>query len=204
MVIAATFAQGRLSPDVDQRGIPAKLIPGGHRGITHWPIALAAVTAAVVTIVPDPWQWPARAVLAGWVSHLAVDFLWGELPVWPKRGKGWHRAGLGLDTGGRLEALATPALWIATAAVTVLAITGCGGQPDAGIVAGKRTDLGHFEAKKKCASKVSGKCRRWKTAQEWDDTDYELLIGRADGSQEWVDVEQDVYDRTQVGGRWGE
>lgn len=87
-------------------------------------------------------------------------------------------------------------------AVTVLALAGCSGQPDAGTVAGKQVDPGHWETRKKCAARVSGKCRRWKTVQEWDDTDHALLIRRADGSQDWVDVDQDVYDRAQVGGRW--
>jgi membrane-bound metal-dependent hydrolase YbcI (DUF457 family) len=126
MVIAATFAQGRLSPDIDQRGIPAKLIPGGHRGITHWPVMLVVIAAAAVTLVPGPWQWPVRFVVVGWASHLAGDFVWGRLPVWPRRWTGWHRAGLGLDTGGQLETLATPVLWVAATVVAVLAVAGSG------------------------------------------------------------------------------
>lgn len=94
---------------------------------------------------------------------------------------------------------------VIVAALTVAALAaGCGGQPaqsEAGVVVAKRTEPGHWEAKKICAKKVGGKCRKWTTNPVWDDPEYELLI-RSGGSEEWVDVDQDVYDRAQVGGRW--
>jgi membrane-bound metal-dependent hydrolase YbcI (DUF457 family) len=117
-VVAAGFARGKLSPDADQRGVSAWLIPGGHRGVTHWPVALAVLAVAAVVFVPPGWQWAARAVLAGWTSHLAMDGIFGRIPVWPTAG-GWRRAGLGLRTGGITERLATPLLALTVAVLAL-------------------------------------------------------------------------------------
>jgi hypothetical protein len=116
--IATVTAGGRPSPDVDQfKGwrLADKLTPdellgkGGpmqHRGITHfWGIPLAAAVAVVVFV---PGLWIAWAALAGWASHLLLDWVfgqraWGRGPGIPLTGIWWGHHGLGLDAGGLVE-----------------------------------------------------------------------------------------------------
>ena len=115
-VLAAVTSNGRLSPDGDlYRGwrLADRILPdealgmGGpmqHRGITHWWV-LPAVAGAALAVVAAPW-W-AWALLAGWISHLAGDFAFGQaaqgrapgIPIAPW----WGRVGLGLDSGGWVE-----------------------------------------------------------------------------------------------------
>jgi membrane-bound metal-dependent hydrolase YbcI (DUF457 family) len=131
--IATVAAAGRLSPDVDQfKGwrLADKLTPdemlgkGGplqHRGITHfWGLPLAASVA----VSGSPGLWIAWAALAGWVSHLLLDWAFGQADPWAHRGPGipvwpwWGHVGLGLDAGGLLERFVlTPALVVAGAVV---------------------------------------------------------------------------------------
>jgi hypothetical protein len=104
--IALACGHGHLSPDADHPAVApllARLVPGGHRGILHWPPIPAALWwAAPLTGV---YAWQVLAVALSWASHLAADLICGELPWWPRRGRrgGWHRWGLGLATGGRFE-----------------------------------------------------------------------------------------------------
>lgn len=128
-------------PDVDcrrwwqrtDRVVPDEALGHGgpmrHRGLTHWwgvPAALAA--ALPVTGLPvagGDASWVAWALLAGWSSHLAGDFVFGK--ACPRQGRGpgiplapwWAHHGVGLDTGGAVEAVTrwcvlVPALvWVA-------------------------------------------------------------------------------------------
>ena len=115
-VIAGACGHGRLSPDMDHPTVApllARLVPGGHRGILHWPpVPLVMLWAAGHTGV---YAWQALAVAVAWVSHLAADAVFGKIPLWPRVRRGWHRAGLGLATGGQVER------WVAVPAATVAA-----------------------------------------------------------------------------------
>ncbi len=120
-LVAATTAAGVTSPDIDQRGgwhladgvLPDELAGHGgplrHRGLAHWwGLPLAAAWFGLPQ-VPQAWRWVALAALAGWVSHLAGDFVFGRPSRRQGRGPGipiapwWWHIGVGLDTGGRLE-----------------------------------------------------------------------------------------------------
>jgi len=117
--LATVSAAGRTSPDVDQdwlwtrvdRLVPDEWLgnngPLQHRGIAHfWGLPLAAALAAWL-LVPDGWRWLPWALIAGWASHLAGDFLFGR----PGAGRGagipfspwWNHRGVGLAVGGWLE-----------------------------------------------------------------------------------------------------
>lgn len=117
--IAGACAHGRLSPDMDVYPLLGKVIPGGHRGVTHfwlWPLLLAAAAALV------PYGWVVAAVAVAWGSHVATDGVFGRVPVWPRRGiSRWRYAGVGLRTGGLLErAVAVPAFLALAAWVLLL------------------------------------------------------------------------------------
>jgi membrane-bound metal-dependent hydrolase YbcI (DUF457 family) len=126
VVVAGACGDGKLSPDADQRGVSAKLIPGGHRAITHWwPVPLLIWWGSTHAGL---YGWAVLAVAVAWASHVLADAVFGEIPVWPKRG-GWYRVGLGLKTGGRIERAATPVLaavaaWLAWVDVSALAFRG--------------------------------------------------------------------------------
>jgi hypothetical protein len=132
--IAAATAPG---PDVDQRRwwrtldrwLPDEWLGWGgplqHRGITHFwgvPAVTAALLVAVSVAHPGPW-WVAWAGLAGWVSHLAADWVFGMASPYDHRGAGipflpWsHHHGLGLDVGGPTE---TVARWVLSVAPVAL------------------------------------------------------------------------------------
>jgi membrane-bound metal-dependent hydrolase YbcI (DUF457 family) len=121
--IAAVTAGGATSPDLDlRRGwrtadalLPDELAGHGgpfrHRGLAHWwGLPLIAGFLAVRT-VPLQGQWLVGAALIGWCSHLVGDFFFGKANRYAGRGPGiplapwWWHVGLGLDTGGRLEAI---------------------------------------------------------------------------------------------------
>lgn len=109
-VVATAASHGWLSPDVDQtapwRGVGQ--LPGlgrlaAHRyGLSHW-WGLPVIMWWGINLLPEPGQWAATFLLAGWVSHLAADFVFGRLALWPW---GWWKVGLGLKTGGRVEQVA--------------------------------------------------------------------------------------------------
>lgn len=121
---AATFAGGLLSPDVDQYKVWRRLdkwLPdeqlghGGplqHRGISHWwglPALVALGLVIAQQITPSPFWWLAWAVVVGWTSHLAGDFIFGKASPYDHRGPGipvapwWNHVGIGLGASGPLE-----------------------------------------------------------------------------------------------------
>ncbi len=106
-VVAAGAGHGWSSPDMDQsrlfrvlqRLTPNDPDPFGHHGTTHWfgwPVLAWWGTVALPLLL----QWPVRLLIVGWASHVAVDALFGKIPLLPWGG--W-RVGLGLKTGGWLE-----------------------------------------------------------------------------------------------------
>ena len=122
VVLAGAVAGGRLSPDLDQSWgwrkadhlAPDEMLgfggPMRHRGITHW-WGLPACALGLVLLVPPDVRWAVLALLAGWTSHLAGDFVFGKRDVRAHRNAGiplypwWGHIGLGLDTGGTLESV---------------------------------------------------------------------------------------------------
>lgn len=94
--VGVVTAQGWFSPDADQSWLRG--LPGGHRGMSHWPgwpvLAAAIMLGAGVPVL----AWYA---LVGWVSHLVADFLVGEAPMGvPLSPFGGFRVGLGMVTPG--------------------------------------------------------------------------------------------------------
>ena len=128
--VALACGHGHLSPDCDHPSISpwlAAVIPGGHRGITHWPPVTAALLLAAQHA--GAYSWQVLAVALAWASHQAADAICGEIPLWPRARGGWHRAGLCLATGGWFEryialpaALAT-SCWAAAATGLPMAAT---------------------------------------------------------------------------------
>lgn len=122
--LAARFAGGRWSPDMDQCGPWRTFLgrpivrwfhdrfehggPGRHRGLSHW-WALPVAASVPVQLVPRDgalsvlW-WLLMACLAGWASHLLTDAVWGAkgygrnagIPVLPW----WCHVGIGLKSDG--------------------------------------------------------------------------------------------------------
>ncbi len=138
-LLGTLTAAGATSPDVDQRRgwrltdrlTPDELLGRGgpmqHRGITHWWGAALAVTlawwTALLPLEGDGGRGSlvahgTGALLAGWWSHLAGDFVFGKADVRSGRGPGipvlpwWGHVGLALDCGGRLERLTRTGLWL--------------------------------------------------------------------------------------------
>lgn len=121
--IATVTAAGFTSPDIDQQGgwrladavLPDEVAGHGgplrHRGLAHWWGLPVLAGFLAVRTVPPQWQWLAGAALIGWGSHLVGDFFFGKASPYQGRGPGipiapwWWHVGLGLDTGGRLEAV---------------------------------------------------------------------------------------------------
>ena len=121
-VLAGVTAAGPLSPDVDQyrpwrrldRWVPDEWLGAGgplqHRGLTHW-WGLPAAACVAPPLLPDAVQWIAWCLILGWVTHLFGDLVFGKADRWSRRGAGipfwpwWGHVGLGLNTGGALEAL---------------------------------------------------------------------------------------------------
>lgn len=103
-LIATVTSNGPTSPDVDQTKTwrdAAKAAPWllGHRNLSHWWGLPAVAWWAAATYLPGEAQWPAYALLVGWVSHLVGDAIFGRVPLLP-----WGcMVGLGLDTGGFIE-----------------------------------------------------------------------------------------------------
>jgi hypothetical protein len=121
-VVASSMCADDWSPDVDQGGWLAKVIPGGHRGITHTPEIVAVLLWLVhYALAGRGYDWFPRGATAAWGSHLAVDFICGRIPFLILGGR---RIGLGLRTGGLGEAALT---WLMTVACLPLAWVALGG-----------------------------------------------------------------------------
>ncbi len=104
MVVASSMCADDWSPDSDQGGVMAKIIPGGHRGPTHMPELVAAVLFGLTFVVGDDLDWFVLAAAAAWGSHLFVDFFWGGIPFLIPTLFGYKkRIGTKLDTGGPAE-----------------------------------------------------------------------------------------------------
>lgn len=124
--IAATFAGGELSPDMDQykawrkldKWLPDELLGRGgplqHRGISHWwglPVLVAIGVAIGQHLSPAPFWFLAWAVLVGWSSHLVGDFVFGKASPYDHRGPGipiwpwWKHVGVGLGASGPIESV---------------------------------------------------------------------------------------------------
>lgn len=107
-LVATATSHGWSSPDMDQTRpwvTVRQVLPNpldnllNHRAITHWWGVPVLAWWGMAHLAPQA-QWPAYALLIGWVSHLLGDFIFGKLPVLPWGG--WC-IGLGLDTGGFIE-----------------------------------------------------------------------------------------------------
>lgn len=104
-LIATSTAHGWPSPDMDQTGpwrtVGRFLGPlANHRsGLSHW-WGLPVLAWWGVQHLPQEAHWPAYALLAGWVSHLLGDFVFGKLSLFPWGGP---KFGVGLKTDGFIE-----------------------------------------------------------------------------------------------------
>jgi hypothetical protein len=63
----------------------------------------AILAVGTLLAVPRDSAWAIWALLLGWTSHLVGDFVFGERPEGVPMGPWWGYAGLGFDSGGRLE-----------------------------------------------------------------------------------------------------
>lgn len=110
-LVATSTSNGPGSPDMDQcrlfRWLSKTPVIGPvfyHRHTTHWwgwPLGAWCWGLPALPHTPTvDIRWAATLLLIGWVSHLAGDLIFGELPVLPWGG--W-RVGLDLDTGGLIE-----------------------------------------------------------------------------------------------------
>jgi hypothetical protein len=100
-LIATATSSGWTSPDADQSWL--SWVPGGHRGLTHWWGLPALAALATVALVPAEAAWAVWALILGWSSHLAGDFVFGRRPPGVPTAPWWGHAGLRLDSGGGLE-----------------------------------------------------------------------------------------------------
>lgn len=106
-VVASTW------PDVDQRRWwrPLRRFRAlQHRRLTHW-WGLPVAFLPVLPVLEGPLVWLVGGALAGWLSHLAGDWVFGKRgpAVTGWRGAGvplapwWGYHGLGLRCGGAVE-----------------------------------------------------------------------------------------------------
>ncbi|GAA3636215.1 hypothetical protein GCM10022223_63330 [Kineosporia mesophila] len=124
-IVASSMCADDWSPDSDQGGVMAKIIPGGHRGPTHMPELVAGVLYLLTVVAGDDLDWFVIAAAAAWGSHLAVDFFWGGIPFGILTLMGnKKRMGFKLNTGGPAEEVVT---WIMTFASVPLAYLALGG-----------------------------------------------------------------------------
>lgn len=133
--LAVVTASGPSSPDIDQyRGwrrvdtaLPDEALGAGgplqHRGITHWWAWPALAWLALERVPTGAVGWIPAALLVGWISHLIGDLVFGRNRGIPLAPWWWH-IGVGLDSGGTLEACAR---WtVLPAAVVWLAAVAAG------------------------------------------------------------------------------
>lgn len=115
--LAGVAALAGLAPDWLQVNLPGlnKTIKGafGHRGLSHWGLAVIGVYLVSLGIVPGL----ALAAAAGWGSHLVLDGfnspgvpLWWPLP--------WRLHVASIKSGGRLDGILT---WVAALGSLALA-----------------------------------------------------------------------------------
>ena len=105
---AALSGLAALVPDWLQLNIPGlnKTVKGvaGHRGFSHWLLTAVALYYAADAITPPGWwsQVPPWAILAGYVSHIALDALNnpGVPALWPLP---WRLHLAGMQTGGAFD-----------------------------------------------------------------------------------------------------
>jgi membrane-bound metal-dependent hydrolase YbcI (DUF457 family) len=131
-VIAGAAGHGILSPDVDQRGLLADVIPGGHRGITHWwliPVAMWWAAGHAHT-----YRWAVLAVAIAWASHIAADAIFGAVPLTPQLRGGWVHAGIRLRTGGFTER------WVARWVLLAIVVWLTGAQVMHAVTTAERAD----------------------------------------------------------------
>lgn len=103
-LVGTASAFGYLSPDMDQTKpwietvgrLPGRI--GSHRFGSHW-WGLPLLVWWLVDVPPEA-VWVLHALLAGWVSHLVGDAIFGKLYVLPWGGP---QVGLGLKTDGFVE-----------------------------------------------------------------------------------------------------
>jgi membrane-bound metal-dependent hydrolase YbcI (DUF457 family) len=104
-IVASAMCADDWSPDSDQGGWVAKVVPGGHRGLLHMPevaLGLIWLTKHFTEGRGYDWFWQATAV--AWLTHLAIDLPWGKIPFLIFGG---HRVGFKLKTGGPTERAVT-------------------------------------------------------------------------------------------------
>ena len=122
--LAVAASSGPASPDADQTWLA--WLPGGHRGLTHWP-GLPAAAAVYLHVTGGPW-W-AWGLLLGWTSHLLGDAVYGRtgVPVVP----GW-RVGVRWDCGADSDAETVGRVLLRVAVAVLAGVYGWGwaGLPD--------------------------------------------------------------------------
>ncbi len=124
-IVASSMCADDWSPDVDQGGWMAKIIPGGHRGPTHMPEIVGAVLFGLSLVMPPDLDWFLMAAAAAWGSHLAGDFLCGGIP-WAAATLGGNRKriGFGIKTGGPVEKALTTFLTVISFPLAYVALGG--------------------------------------------------------------------------------
>ncbi|MBT0770876.1 hypothetical protein KIH74_18195 [Kineosporia sp. J2-2] len=124
-IVASSMCADDWSPDADQGGYMAKIIPGGHRGPTHMPELVAAVLFLLGRVAGQDLDWFVAAAAAAWGSHLFVDFFWGGIPFGIATLAGnKKRIGFKLDTGGPAEEVVTTGLTCIAIPLAYIALGG--------------------------------------------------------------------------------
>lgn len=106
-----------LAPDWLQINLPGAnhIVRGlvGHRGLTHWLLAVGAVGLAVHQLAPDYGLY----AVAGWASHLALDLLSGGMTLlWPVPTR---ITIANVKTGGKLDTLVGACLLVIAASLFI-------------------------------------------------------------------------------------
>ncbi|MCE0540298.1 hypothetical protein LWF15_32865 [Kineosporia rhizophila] len=124
-VVASSMCADDWSPDADQGGVMAKIIPGGHRGPTHMPELVFAVLYGLSLVLTPDLDWFLMAAAAAWGSHLAADFLFGGIPFALATLTGnSRRIGAGFKTGGKFEKVLTGTLTALSLPLAYIAVGG--------------------------------------------------------------------------------
>lgn len=124
-VVASSMCADDWSPDSDQGGHVAKVLPGGHRWVTHMPeLVIPALLLVHAGTAGRGYDWFALAASAAWLSHLAGDALFGRIPSLILTPLFGIRLGFTFKTGGLLDRALT---WVLTAACLPLAWVALGG-----------------------------------------------------------------------------
>jgi hypothetical protein len=122
MVVASSMCADDWSPDADQGGWVAKILPGGHRGVSHMPeLVLVGLWVIHHYVSGRGYDWFILAAGAGWLSHLIADACFGRIPLLILGGR---RVGFTFKTGSRVEAALT---WVLSVGCLPLAWVAFGG-----------------------------------------------------------------------------